>query len=1073
MRRSCRIRCLLAAALALAGLAAPCRAGADALRLSQNIAGDSNPIVLSADRVTYWTEGNRRVLLLKGTVLAEQGVVRLRSRDAVGFIDMDESKRTSVLRLDLYAEGDVLVEQGTEARAGATALIDLNTRGEVKLRAQQSKAVEQVRSDDPVYRRGIAARGKTSTVPSTEPIQRTSALGPVGGSVIPAQWPPAQPGTAPPPAPFNAPAPPGAAAPPPVPVTAPAPAPVAAPPAAATPILPPPRPVPGPNAPTAPNGPPGLLSNGPPRQFRLVPRTSGRVQIASKTLPNGEQAIFVTGGVILTVGDPASLLLDIEADRVVFWTRGNPQQLFSGMQTPEGQTTRQAEFYFAGNVEIRSQTGRETKTLRASEVYYDVSRNVAVAHDADLEFKQPGLPDPVHMRADELLQLSPTQFKSYRTEVFSSRLPSDPGLKVYVSESTLDEVRVPKRTIFGTQLIDDKTGQPETAEQRLFKGRTVLLELENVPVFWLPYLQGDANDPLGPLEQINVGFNRVFGAQFMTTWNVYDILGVDPIPGTRWKLQADVLTSRGPALGTEYDYAGKDLFGLTGRYNGLFKSYGIYDTGTDNLGGGRGPDDDHPIWRGRILERHIQELPYDFTFQTQISVLSDKNYLEQYFKNEFDRDVNQETYAYLKQQRANWAWTVLAEPNIRNWVTETEWLPRADGYLLGQSFFDLFTYNVHGSAAYAKLRPTDVPPPPFESTDQAAVSTGRFDVWQELSLPFYLGPVKVVPYGVIDLTQYTEDIEGNSQGRFYGAGGVRGSMPLSRLYPDVQSEFLNVNGIYHKIVLSSNFYAAHSDVSHTMLPQLDRINDDATDQALRDIKPLEPLFNPAHGALLATSPLYDPQLYALRRLVDDRIDTLDTIEELELDLRQRLQTKRGYPGMQHTVDWMTLDLSASYFPNANRDDFGENWAFLQYNYTWNVGDRTALVSTGWFDPVDNGARVFTIGTYFNRPDRTNFYLGYREIQPLESQAVTGAVNYVFSPKYAMSLSSTYDFGTNQSLANALTFTRMGSDLQVSLGVTYNALQNNFGMVFEILPNLVPESRRVPGMAAFGSNTLSH
>ena len=47
-----------------------------------------------------------------------------------------------------------------------------------------------------------------------------------------------------------------------------------------------------------------------------------------------------------------------------------------------------------------------------------------------------------------------------------------------------------------------------------------------------------------------------------------------------------------------------------------------------------------------------------------------------------------------------------------------------------------------------------------------------------------------------------------------------------------------------------------------------------------------------------------PQLLAIRRLVDDRVDTMDGIEEPQIDSRQRLQTKRGYPGMEHTVDWM-------------------------------------------------------------------------------------------------------------------------------------------------------------------------
>jgi hypothetical protein len=156
---------------------------------------------------------------------------------------------------------------------------------------------------------------------------------------------------------------------------------------------------------------------------------------------------------------------------------------------------------------------------------------------------------------------------------------------------------------------------------------------------------------------------------------------------------------------------------------------------------------------------------------------------------------------------------------------------------------------------------------------------------------------------------------------------------------------------------------------------------------------------------------------------------------------------------------MTLDLSASFFPHANRDNFGENLAFLQYDWTWNIGDRTALVSSGWYDPVDNGARVFSVGAFLGRPDRTNFFLGFRELYPVNSQAVTASVTYVFSPKYAITASGVYDFGSSKALSNSLALTRIGSDLQVSLGLTYNAILNTFGVTFEIFPNLLPASRR--------------
>jgi hypothetical protein len=295
-------------------------------------------------------------------------------------------------------------------------------------------------------------------------------------------------------------------------------------------------------------------------------------------------------------------------------------------------------------------------------------------------------------------------------------------------------------------------------------------------------------------------------------------------------------------------------------------------------------------------------------------------------------------------------------------------------------------------------------------------------------------------------------------------------MSLTRLYPDIQSLYFNLNGINHKVVFSGNYYAAKSDTPYTDLPQLDRIDDDATDQARRDSHVSLPLYDPSHGLLLATSPLYNPQVYALRRLVDNRVDTLSTIEEFEFDIRQRWQTKRGYPEQQHIIDWMTLDLSGSVFPHAQRDNFGSDFAFLQYDWVWNIGDRTALVSSGWYDPENNGPRVFTVGAYLNRPDRTSFFLGYRQINLINSQALTGSVTYVFSPKYALTASATYDFGSNQALTNSLVLTRMGSDLQVSLAITYNAILNTFGASVEIFPNLVPASRR-PGMLGLGQSSL--
>jgi len=1075
-RRQARLLLLAVALLLLATTSGTVQ---EVLRFTINVPGDSKPIIVHADNLATWIQGGQRILLFRGKVLIEHGVALIRMEQGAAWVDQDHYRQTGIMRMEVFAEGNVTLENGKDIRTTSQAMIGLNTRGEIKLRAQTGKVVQQAQTNDPFYRRALGIRSARSQLPKddvleqvafqeikgeVQPLQSSVAAAWTSASQEPIVQPPTQSPAAPPPSgnelppPSILPATPGATPSPPP----------------GGPLAPLP-PVPSPAASTAPApGPPGrvTMATSPLRQLSIVPRTAAGFEPRSIE-HDGQYIIFISGGVKLLVRSLDNKnLVDIEADRLVIWTRNEPGKLLTQLHSTQGETTNQIEFYLEGNVEFREQLGPEYRTLKADQFYYDVGRNVGVAMNADLEFREKNVPDPIHLRAQELDRISPTLFKAIKADVFSSKLPSDPGLQITVADATVEDKPIPKRSIFGFQIFNRETGEPETRLQRLFDGRNVVLELEDIPVLWLPFVQGDANDPLGPLEDVSFGYNNIFGAQFTATFNVYNLLGIDPIADTRWRLNLDYLTLRGPAAMTEFDYTGKSFLGLPAKLMGEAKAFGINDTGTDQLGGGRGPFDNHPEWRGWLYwQQNVQGLPNGFSLQSQLSVLSDPNFLEQYFPIIFNNGINQETFIYLKQQQDNWAWTILAEPRIRYWVTETESLPAANGYLLGQSFFDIFTYNAHASLGYYQLKITDVPPPPTSSTD-VNTSTGRFDLYQDLTAPFTLGPFRIAPYGVLDLTYYTEDLNDTSIGRVYGGGGVRASIPFSRLYPSVQSDLFNLDGIYHKIVLGCNFFDVRSSVPHTELPQLDQLNDNASDQALRDIKPLEPFFNPAHGVYLRDSALYDPQLFALRQLVDNRIDTLDTIEVLQMDLFQRWQTKRGYPGQEHVVDWMTLDLSATYFPHSTRDDFGENFAFLQYDWTWNIGDRTALVSNAWVDPINQGTRMFAFGAYLNRPDRTNYFLGYREIDPLDSRAIIAAITYVFSPKYSMTGSILYDFGANTQI-NSFVLTRQGTDLQVSVGIAYNSILSTVGFTFEIVPNIVPLAQRIPGLTGIGPGSIVH
>src|SRR5207248_2174384 len=155
------------------------------------------------------------------------------------------------------------------------------------------------------------------------------------------------------------------------------------------------------------------------------------------------------------------------------------------------------------------------------EVYYDVNRNVAVALNARLEItsdvmatrlRSPAAANqPVVLTADQLYRLNATTFELVRAHVFSSRLPSDPGLTVLVAQATVEDRTTTPRSLFGGPVIDRRTGRPLEQKETIVSAQDVTFEVEDVPFFYLPRVTANARDPLGPFESFNFGYNRIFG----------------------------------------------------------------------------------------------------------------------------------------------------------------------------------------------------------------------------------------------------------------------------------------------------------------------------------------------------------------------------------------------------------------------------------------------------------------------------------------------------------------------------------------------------------------------------------
>ena len=311
------------------------------LRFARNVAGDAAPIVLAADQIFTWYESEQTVaVVLRGKVYIQQSTVQVRCEQAVARFDMKTHKDKGIWLMDLYAEGQVRLDTSSDSKEGLRAVVDLATRGEIKLHSVKNKAVQQPQADDPLYRRALAERVQLLNQP-------TSSQGPIQPVGLPVPLPPTVPGPTqprytpgpaplpptpapvkplgmapgrdtvivraaapdtdpagqettlpnllaqagppdpPPPAPNNVPP----AFPPPGPSTG---GPAVVPPLTGPPpIGPPSKPSPGPPGPNA------ALAPG--RTYSVRPRFGADFQFRSQAIGNGENAYIITGGVILNV----------------------------------------------------------------------------------------------------------------------------------------------------------------------------------------------------------------------------------------------------------------------------------------------------------------------------------------------------------------------------------------------------------------------------------------------------------------------------------------------------------------------------------------------------------------------------------------------------------------------------------------------------------------------------------------------------------------------------------------------------------------------------------------------------
>jgi hypothetical protein len=806
------------------------------------------------------------------------------------------------------------------------------------------------------------------------------------------------------------------------------------------------------------------------KSIRFLPRSGSRhPNIRFQSLPEQNSSVAtVSGGAIieiagvqLTQSDGSVMDLGavtIEFDNAVIWKMGTSEMDPLGALQLQSTPDQPIEMYLEGNIVLRQ--GR--RAIYAERMYYNITTEYGMVLSAEVLTPVPEYQGLLRLKADVLEQRNRQNFLAYGAAMTSSRL----GVPRYWLQADRVQFQDRRGDVPGMTAAD-VPGNNITDMQATSRNNFVYAG--GVPIAYWPIFSTNLARPSFYLTSLQLRNDRIFGTQFMARWDLVQLLSLPPVDGVDWTLSTDYFSARGPALGTRFTLDRPDFF--LGPTSGTFDAWGIAEQGLDMLGSDRMNLVPEADTRGRAVGRFRSYLTPNTELWTEVGWISDRNFLEQYFENEWDQQSDYNTGLRFRHYNGNRLWDISGRARVNEFFTETEHLPRLDHYWLGQDLGEYLTWSAHTSVGYLHQRVATTPTDPadaakftllpWESDSEGVRALTR----QELNAPLTLGAWNIVPFVSGEAGYWGEDVAGNPVTRLMGQGGVRASLPFWRAYSNVESQLLDIRGLAHKVTLRSELFYADATENIDRFPLYDPLDDNSQEHFRRRM-----IFNTFGGTLPAQ---YDERNFALRQGMQRWItatspEVADDLTQMRLGLNQRWQTRRGVPGRDRIVDLVALDVEAIYFPRAERDNFGEEFGALNYAFRYHVGDRLTLLSEGYADVFSQGLRTVSAGAMISRPGRADAYLGVMSIEgPISSNILNGHVNYRLDEKWIASGGAVWDFSDVGSVGQTLALTRIGESALVRFGVNVDSGRDNVSFLFNIEPRFF-QSR---GMSAVGGQLV--
>jgi hypothetical protein len=456
----------------------------------------------------------------------------------------------------------------------------------------------------------------------------------------------------------------------------------------------------------------------------------------------------------------------------------------------------------------------------------------------------------------------------------------------------------------------------------------------NIPVFYFPYYSRNLTEHAGHFNFVP-GYRTAYGPFLLSSYTWYLNEELD---GT---FHVDYREKRGPGVGPDLNYH----LGPWG--SGTLKYYYTHDDD---------PNQDQlgvyiPENRQRVWFSYDSNPATNLYIKSLVRYESDLAVVRDFFEGEYRRDPQPDTFVEVNKFWQNFSVDFYAQPRVNDFLQNVERLPeiRLTGYRQQIGATPLY-YETESSVgyykqAYAVNAGTNGPPPGLN------YEAARADTYHQIVLPqTFFGWLNVTPRVGGRFTYYGEasgpGATTDEQYRGVFNTGAEISFKASRLWPDVENDLFEVNGLRHIIEPSADY-----------------------------------VFVPAPSVAPNQLPQFDYELPSLRLLPIEfpdynSIDSINSQNAIRWGLHNKLQTKRDGQ-VVNLVDW-NVYTDWRIKPNSSQTTFSDlysdlylrprSWLTLESLIRYDIADNDFRMSYTTLTLKPNNIWSWSIGHYFLRND---------------------------------------------------------------------------------------------------------